>query len=77
MSTPGFKFVNRDVKADGTRERIELSDNNYALKKYTCPDGSTYSSVQSPRIQHNVYSPEAKSVDPMIGFRSTFNDKCY
>lgn len=73
MSTPGFRFVGRDIKADGTTERIELSSNNFALKKYTCPDGSRYVSVQPPSVKHSDFSPSARKTDVFAGFRSMFD----
>jgi hypothetical protein len=73
MSTPGFKFEGRDVKANGTAERIELNSNNFALKKYTCPDGSRYVSVQPPGIKHKDFSNSVGNIDIYVGFRSIFD----
>jgi len=72
MPTPGFEFHKRCIKPDGTKERIEVSKNNYYLKKYTPPKGKSYSAVQGPKQSHADFLKAIKNADPYTGFRKLF-----
>ncbi|MCG8404160.1 MAG: hypothetical protein MI923_03070 [Phycisphaerales bacterium] len=72
MSTPGFDWLKNITKDDGTRERMEIDANNNVLKKYTRPNGDTYSSVQLEKQKGADFHQSIGQIDPGAGFRQIF-----
>lgn len=77
MATPGFEFFGRVNRPDGVSERMEISPSNDVLKKYTAPDGTTFSSVQPPHMPHQQFVQEIRQTpsNMMFGFRQIFENR--
>ena len=70
MATPGFTYFDHaKPKADGTQQRMEQNAAGDMLKKYTRPDGSTFSGVQMAGESRPAFLARINSTDVMEGFR--------
>ena len=77
MATRGFKAKEEQpkVRPDGTKERVELSEQHGALKKYFDKEGRRkFTDVQAPGESHADFYARVKKKDVLAGFRALFKD---
>ena len=72
MPTPGFKYLTRVEKSDGTQERMEINSFGDVLKKYTMPDQTRFSDVQNAQESHQDFLNRINNTDALKGFRKLF-----